>query len=121
MVDGGASHNYICRHLAARLQLPMSKTQPYRITLGDNCTTFCDRVCCDYSHFSLFKHMFAAVDVAAVFSRDIVHLYGFPLSIVIDRGSVFTGAFWRELHALQGTSFKMNSAYHPEMDGQMEV
>ncbi|CAA7404920.1 unnamed protein product [Spirodela intermedia] len=108
----GASHNYICRQLTARLQLPMTGTQSYHITLNDNRTTFDDRVCCDYNHFSLLKYPFLTVDMIVIFIQDIVHLYDFSLSIVTDEGSVFSNALWRELHLLQGTLLIMSYAYH---------
>ncbi|CAA7397339.1 unnamed protein product [Spirodela intermedia] len=52
-----------------------------------------------YIHFSPSKHLFA---INRCGSR-----------------SIFTSAFWKELHALQGTLLKMSFAYHPKMDGQM--
>ena len=44
-----------------------------------------------------------------------------PHSIVSDRGPTFTSNFWKELFKLQGTQFHLNTAYHPQTDGQMEV
>ena len=29
--------------------------------------------------------------------------------------------FWKELFHMEGTDLQMNSSYHPEFDGQIEV
>ena len=46
-------------------------------------------------------------------------LHGVPLTIVIDRGSVFVSHFWEQLQECLGTSLR-SSAYHPQTDGQIE-
>lgn len=46
---------------------------------------------------------------------------GLPLSIVSDHDSRFLGHFWRSLWKLLGTNLDMNSAYHPQTDGQTKV
>ena len=74
-----------------------------------------------YCHFIPLKHPFDAQLLAKVFVREYVRLHGIPNSIVSDRGRIFMGAFWRELHRLQGTKLNFTSAYHPESDGQTEV
>jgi hypothetical protein len=43
-----------------------------------------------------------------------------PKDIVTDRGSVFTGKFFRELLRLIGTKHKPSTAFHPQTDGQTE-
>lgn len=48
-------------------------------------------------------------------------LHGIPKTIVSDRDPVFLSAFWQNLFKLQGTTFKMSSAYHPQTDGQSEI
>jgi transposase InsO family protein len=40
--------------------------------------------------------------------------------IVSDRGSQFVARFWEQLHASLGTHLIHSSAYHPQMDGQIE-
>jgi transposase InsO family protein len=44
-----------------------------------------------------------------------------PTSIVLDWDPTFTRKFWQELFKLQGTQLKMSTAYHPQIDGQIEV
>ena len=48
-------------------------------------------------------------------------MHGIPKSIVSDRGKIFMGNFWQEIHKLQGTKLNFTSAYPPESDGQSEV
>lgn len=53
-----------------------------------------------YSHFLLLSHQYKAKSVATLLVREIVHLYGFPKSIVSDRDRVFVSQFWQELFKL---------------------
>ncbi|GKC63648.1 putative reverse transcriptase domain-containing protein [Tanacetum coccineum] len=46
--------------------------------------------------------------------------HGVPLSIISDRDSRFASGIWRSLQNALGTSLNMNTAYHPETDGQSE-
>ena len=40
--------------------------------------------------------------------------------IVSDRGTQFTSRFWKSLHKAMGTKLVFSSAYHPQMDDQMD-
>nr|GEY84936.1 putative reverse transcriptase domain-containing protein [Tanacetum cinerariifolium] len=46
--------------------------------------------------------------------------HGAPVSIISDRGSLFTLRFWKTLQEALGTQLNLNIAYHPEMGGQRE-
>ena len=74
-----------------------------------------------YAHFIPLGHPYSADSVAWAFFDGIVHLHGFPCSIISDRDTVFTSAFWRELFRLAGVKLNMSSAFHPQSDGQSEV
>lgn len=62
----------------------------------------------------------SAEDVAALFFREVVVLFGVPSSIVCDRDTRFTSAFWKELMRHLGTNLLMSTSYHPQTDGQSE-
>ena len=74
-----------------------------------------------YGHFVPLKHPFNACGLAHLFVKEIIRLHGIPQSIVSDRGKIFMGLFWQEIHKLQGTQLNFTSANHPESDGQTEV
>lgn len=46
-----------------------------------------------YSHFMPLKHPFTAVTVAIIFFDNVFNLYGMPLSIDTDQGSIFVSYF----------------------------
>lgn len=52
--------------------------------------------------------------------REIVRLYGVPLSIVSDRDTRFVAKFWQRLQKVMGTELHFTTAYHPQINGQSE-
>jgi transposase InsO family protein len=74
-----------------------------------------------YAHFIALGHPYTASYVARAFFMDIVHLHGFPDSIVSDRDPVFNSNIWRELFKLAGVTLRMSTAFHPQTDGQSEA
>ena len=52
--------------------------------------------------------------------KHIVCLHGVPVSIVSDRGSVFTSQFWQKLQEVMGNRLDFSTAFHPQKDGQSE-
>lgn len=70
-----------------------------------------------FAHFIPLSHPYTASSVACAFFADIVHLHGFPQSIVSDRDPVFTSNFWKDLFRLAGVRLHMSSAFHPQSDG----
>lgn len=61
-----------------------------------------------------------ASELAWMYVRDIVRLHGVADSIVSDRDSKFTSAFWTEVQRLLGTKLLMSTAFHPQTDGSTE-
>ena len=53
-----------------------------------------------YSHFVPLKHPFNAKVLARLFVNEIIRLHGIPKSIFSDRGKIFMGTFWQEIHKL---------------------
>jgi transposase InsO family protein len=57
---------------------------------------------------------------AELYIDRIVCLHGLPRTIVSDRGAQFIATFWEQLQESLGTKLIRSSAYHPQIDGQME-
>nr|GEX23780.1 putative reverse transcriptase domain-containing protein [Tanacetum cinerariifolium] len=55
-----------------------------------------------------------------LYLKEIVCRHGVPVSIISDRDSHFTSRFCRSLQEALGTNLDMNTAYHPQKDGQSE-
>ena len=62
----------------------------------------------------------SATTIATYYIRDVVRLHGLPETIVSDRDSKFTSAFWREVHRTLGTKLLMSTSFHPQTDGASE-
>ncbi|GJY50327.1 putative reverse transcriptase domain-containing protein [Tanacetum coccineum] len=52
--------------------------------------------------------------------KEIVARHGISVSIISDRDSHFTSRVWQSLHKALGTQLDLNTAYHPQTDGQSE-
>jgi transposase InsO family protein len=61
-----------------------------------------------------------ASDLAWIYIKEIVRLHGIAKSIVSDRDSKFTAAFWKEVQRLLGTRLLMSTAFHPQTDDATE-
>ena len=61
-----------------------------------------------------------AEKLARLYISEIVRLHGVPLSIISDRGTQFTSMFWKTFHVELGTRLDLNTAFHPQTDGQSE-
>ncbi|GKA59671.1 putative reverse transcriptase domain-containing protein [Tanacetum coccineum] len=52
--------------------------------------------------------------------KEVVSRHGVPVLIISDRDGRFTTHFWKSLNKALGTRLDMNTAYHPQTDGQSE-
>lgn len=91
-------------------QLPKSKEKEMIWVVVDRLTK--------YSHFIALSHPISASSLAQIFIEEIYRLHGLPS--YIDRGSIFTSSFWRELMQQLGVQQQLSTAYHPQTDGQSE-
>ena len=66
------------------------------------------------------KKTITAAQTARKYWQNIGKLYGISRILYSDRGSVFTGAFWRELWSVLGTQLRFSTAYHPQTQGVVE-
>jgi transposase InsO family protein len=73
-----------------------------------------------YSHFLPLKHPYTAKTIARVFIDNIYKLHGMPQAIISYRDKIFASSFWRELFSLAQMQLCMNTAYHPQSNGQIE-
>ena len=48
-------------------------------------------------------------------------IFGLPKSIISDRDSRFISKFWSTLWAKMDTELTKSTAFHPQIDGQIEV
>ena len=72
------------------------------------------------AHFIPVRATYQTPDIARVFISEIVRLHGVPKKIISNRGSVFTGRFWKSFQEALGTQLNFSTAYHLETDGQTE-
>jgi len=60
-------------------------------------------------------------DFAKLFVERVVHVYGMPHRIIVDRDKCWATGFWKSVVALHGSKMALSSSHHPQMDGQMEI
>ena len=73
------------------------------------------------AHFIPCNKAISGKETAELFMKEIFRLHGSPHSIVSDRDTRFTSAFWQRFHELLQTKLNMSTAFHPETDGSTEV
>lgn len=71
-----------------------------------------------FAHFIPLHHPFTAAKVAAAYLNNVFKLHSLPKIMVSDRDPIFTSRFWKEFFSMMGNELRINSAYHPQTDGQ---
>nr|GEW95568.1 putative reverse transcriptase domain-containing protein [Tanacetum cinerariifolium] len=72
------------------------------------------------AYFLSIKKTNSIEKLAQLYLKEIVCRHGVPVSIILDRDSLFTSRFWETLQKALGTQLNLSTAYHPEMNGQSE-
>jgi transposase InsO family protein len=72
------------------------------------------------AHFIPLKTTYSGAKLAKLYMSRIMCLHGVPKKVMSDRGSQFTSKFSEKLHESMDTRLNFSSAYHPQIDGQME-
>ena len=72
------------------------------------------------AHFLSMRMTFTLDEFYRLYIRDIVRLYGVPISIVSDWDPRFMAHFWKIFQRVMGTQLTMSSAFHPQTDSQPE-
>jgi len=79
----------------------------------------CDRLS-KMTHFVATTEGTSAEGLARLFKDNVWKLHGLPESVVSDRGPQFAAELTKELNRMLGIKTKLSTAFHPQMDGQME-
>jgi len=79
----------------------------------------CDRLS-KITHFVATTEGTSAEELARLFRNNMWKLHGFLENVVLDRGSQFVAELMKELNRMLGIKMKLLTAFHPQMDGQME-
>ena len=72
------------------------------------------------AHFIPVRVKYTAEKLAELYISQIVRLHGVPISIISDRGSLYTSHFWKALQHSLGTQLDMSTTFHPQIDNQSE-
>ncbi len=72
------------------------------------------------THFAPCKKTISSLELAQLFTKEIIRLHGFQRSLVMDRDPRFTSQFWKDLCTMFGTKLRLSTAFHPQTDGQTE-
>eukprot|EP00253_Pinus_taeda_P030854 PITA_30854 len=72
------------------------------------------------AHFIPVQSTYRAVHIAHIFIQNVFNLHGLLKTIISDRDVKFTSAFWKTLFAKLGTQLNFSTAYHPQIDEQIE-
>ena len=85
----------------------------------DTILVVCDQLT-KMAHFIPTIEKTSAEGLARLFRDHVWKLHGLPESIISDRGAQFAANLMKELNQILGIKTKLLTAFHPQMDGQME-
>ena len=63
------------------------------------------------AHFLPIKITYSLEQLADLYVKEIIRLHGVPMSIISDRDSRFTSAFWKSVQKAMGTKLKFSTAF----------
>ena len=70
------------------------------------------------THFIPMRTSDSVERLVELYIREIVRFHGVPVTFVSDRDPCFTAWLWQSLQEALGTKLTLNTAYHPQTDGQ---
>ena len=65
------------------------------------------------AHFLPYKSMYSYDRMTNLYVREIIHLHGALVSIVLDKDSRFTSRFWPSLQQTISTKLNFSTVFHP--------
>nr|GEX40504.1 putative nucleotidyltransferase, ribonuclease H [Tanacetum cinerariifolium] len=72
------------------------------------------------AHFLAIREDYSMEKLTKLYIDEFVARHGVPTSIISDRDGRFTSRFWQTMQKALGTCLDINTAYHPQTDGQSE-
>ena len=85
----------------------------------DTILVVCDRLS-KMTHFVATTEETSAEGLARLFRDNVWKLHGLLDSVISDRGPQFAVELTKELNQMLGIITKLSTAFHPQIDGQME-
>lgn len=70
------------------------------------------------THFIPVRVDYRSMQLANIYTKEIMRLYEVSISIISDRGTQFASIFLNKLHEELGVDFSI--AFHPQIDMQLE-
>jgi len=94
------------------MKLPVSKGH-------DSILVVCDKFL-KMSHFVATTEKTTVEGLMRLFRDNMWKLHGLLESVILDRGPQLTAGLMKELNKMLGIEIRLSTAYHSEMDRQME-
>ena len=69
------------------------------------------------TYFLPIRTTFTLNKLASLYVKEVFRLHGVPVSIVLDRDTLFTSKFWRSLRNALESQQNFSIAFHPQTDG----